>query len=102
MPRVTTRSITAALEQFETGFGAVLTTALRAYSEDMRKNAAELQKHYDKIKDDPAARAAQDDSMITADGLAHMARGMRESAERGARAQESWEQLTELLDKLES
>jgi hypothetical protein len=54
---------------FLTRYRVVVATALQSYAERMDKAAAEAQTGYDSVKDDPAKRAAQDQALITTDGL---------------------------------
>jgi hypothetical protein len=54
---------------------------LETSQQEVTRGAAECQAGYDKIKDDPAACAAQDRTMVTTAGLYHMARMFTESAQ---------------------
>jgi hypothetical protein len=91
----TPTEVRAALAEFENQHGHVVTTALRVYAECMRKDAAEIQAGYDKIKDDPEARARQDASMFTMSGLLWTAQAVREAADQADKAREAWESLAE-------
>jgi hypothetical protein len=59
----------------------VLRTALGAYIERMREARDEAQGAFDAIKDDPAKRAAQDQTLFTTQGLRHAADMFQQSAE---------------------
>jgi hypothetical protein len=74
--------------------GELITEALECYRRELDASrqrtadgAAECQDSWDKLKDDPAARAELDASrsLITSQGLRHMARVLAESAESYAR-----------------
>lgn len=80
---------------FSQRHGAVITTALRAYIEDARKTAAAFQAEYDKIRDNPIARAVQDQSLVTTDGLKYTAQNWRENAQRAEAALAAYTALVE-------
>lgn len=83
----------AALKDFTATYGHVVTAALRAYSEQMRRSASSLREGYDQIKDDPEARAAQDKTILPTAGILPSADVFQDSAKLGDRAMEAWENL---------
>jgi hypothetical protein len=91
----TARQTANALGEFTGQYGYTVTNALMVYSERMTKDADEIQAAYDRIKDDPEARARQDASMSTTEGLFHIAQVLREAASQADAAREAWEALTE-------
>lgn len=70
------------LEVFRRHHGRDTLDALAWYARYMRQNSDEIQASYDQIKDDPEARARQDASIVTTNGLLHSARAVREAAGR--------------------
>lgn len=91
----TARQTAAALEEFRSEHSHTVDNALMLQAERMRKSAAEIQASYDKIKDDPEARAAQDATMITTEGLRIAALMAQEAADRAEAARTAWASLTQ-------
>jgi hypothetical protein len=90
----TARQTAAALDEFRAEHGQTINNALMLQSERMRRSATEIQAGYDRIKDDPEARARQDASMITTEYLRQRARMAQEAADRADAARQAWEELT--------
>lgn len=80
--------------EFAQAHGTMVRTALTSYISNMTEIAGQTQAGYDAIKDDPAAREAQDKTMITTNGLKHSAALFRESADRARKALEAFNELT--------
>ena len=87
------------LDEFTGKYGYTVTNALMVYSERMTKDADEIQAGYDRIKDDPEASAAQDETMVTTAGLHHAVRAIREAVEQADAARKAWEELTDPDDE---
>jgi hypothetical protein len=87
------------LDEFTVKYGYTVTNALMVYSEHMTKDADEIQAAYDTIKDEPEARARQDKSMITTEGLRWSVQAIREAVSQADAAREAWEALTDLDDE---
>jgi hypothetical protein len=83
------------LQLFLSAHEGIIRTALEVYARNMTEVAAESMAAYDRVKDDAAARAAQDNSILTVQGLLTSARIFTESAERAERALEALEKLDE-------
>lgn len=83
------------LDKFLSTHGHVAANALSVYAERMRGEALPLLAHYEKIKDDPEARAAQDKTLITTNGLVGIANRFKDSADRADKAREA---LRDLID----
>lgn len=70
----------------------VITTALNVYVSHMRENALETARQLEKL-DTPEKRAAQDQSLVTTDGLRHMIAAFSQAAHSAEAALEALEDL---------
>lgn len=76
----------------------VIDTALTAYAERYRKDAASLQAEYERVSADPELAAQQDDSLITTKGLRLVAETFRQAADRAEAARAALSALGDMLD----
>lgn len=82
------------LAVFVEKFGYQVLNALENQASHMAEAAAHAQAAYDAIKDDPAARAVQDSTLITTNGLLQSARRFTEEVHRATLAAQAWDELT--------
>lgn len=85
----------AALEEFVALHSRTIENALQSHALSMREAAEEASGIYNVIKDDAEARARQDNSFITTNGLSQAARILTDQADRDDAAVEA---LQHLLD----
>jgi hypothetical protein len=82
------------VEEFISQHGYTVTNALQVHMTFMREEAANAQNGYEKIKDDPAGRAAQDQTIVSTDGLQSFGMVFTEDANRTESALRAWEEIT--------
>jgi hypothetical protein len=82
------------LAVFVEKYGYQVFNALENQASHMAKAAEYAQAAYDKIKDDPEARAVQDATLITTEGLRQSARRFTEEVRRATLAAQAWDELT--------
>jgi len=84
-----------AFEEWANTHGDSADNALMLFSERMGKAAAEVMTDYNRIKDDPEARARQDASFMTTEGLRMSAELVQGAANRADKAREALRILRE-------
>jgi hypothetical protein len=74
------------LERFVSEHAEMIRTMLAVYAEGMREEAQHALDAYEAIKDDPARRAAQDKTLVTARGLRLSGEIIADAADRAEQA----------------
>jgi len=88
------------LLQFFADHENTITNALQIHVRDMTKIAEETQTAYEQISKNPATVAAQDQTIMTTNGLRMSAQMFRNSAERAQKALDALEALAEQAEEL--
>lgn len=83
------------LTEFISEHESIIKTALTVYAEYMEKESKSALDAYRQIKDDPERRAAQDNSLMTTNGLRMSGEIFQQAADKAQRAYEALEEITE-------